>query len=177
MFASSRFVLLSILIFCCGLSVKPETGKVVYAARFGAIPDDGKDDTRALQDAIAACRRQPGSTLLISPGQYQIKTEAAIQLEEDVLSGKMGKNPEKVIFTPYYPYSRGIDLKGLKDTTIDAEGAILLCEGWMEPISMESCTNILLKGITIDYKRKPFSTGKSWRYRKNLLMYSFLTNG
>ena len=36
----------------------------------------------------------------------------------------------------------------------------MLCEGWMEPLCIENCTRVKVKGLTIDYKRKPFSSGE-----------------
>ena len=72
----------------------------------------------------------------------------------------LGANPESVIVTPYYPYSKGLDLGGATDLTLSAEGATLLCEGWMEPLCIENCTRVKVKGLTIDYKRKPFSSGE-----------------
>lgn len=106
------------------------------------------------------CRTHPGSTLYFPSGVYRLKDDAAVRLEEDVLAGKFGANPESVIFTPYYPYSKGLDLGGATDLTLSAEGATLLCEGWMEPLCIENCTRVKVKGLTIDYKRKPFSSGE-----------------
>lgn len=154
-----RNILLALLFF--GMpGIEIIASDTIDAARFGAVPDDGKDDTKALQKAIDACRIRPGASLFIKPGVYQIRKDDAIRLEKEVLAGKMGSNPEKVIFTPYYPYEKGLDLTGLKEITIKAERVVLLCDGWMEPISMDDCNNILIKGVTIDYKRKPFSSGE-----------------
>lgn len=131
----------------------------INVMQFGAKANDGKDDTKALREAARYCREHEGCTLVFSPGVYQLKDEKAIELEEKVLAGEMGENPEKVIFTPFYPYSKGLDLTGARDVTLQADGAILQCEGWLEPISIENCENVVVDGITIDYKRKPFSTG------------------
>lgn len=135
-------------------------GDFVNVTKYGAIANDGKDDTKALRKAVEYCRTHPGSTLYFPPGVYRLKDDAAVRLEEDVLAGKFGANPESVIFTPYYPYSKGLDLGGATDLTLSAEGATLLCEGWMEPLCIENCTRVKVKGLTIDYKRKPFSSGE-----------------
>ncbi|WP_302821948.1 glycosyl hydrolase family 28-related protein [Parabacteroides goldsteinii] len=135
-------------------------GKLVNVAKYGAIADDGKDDTKALRKAVDYCCTQPGCTLYFPPGVYQLKDDDAVRLEEEALAGKFGTNPEAVIYTPYYPYSKGLDLGGATDLTLSAEGATLLCEGWMEPLCIENCTRVKVKGLTIDYKRKPFSSGE-----------------
>jgi hypothetical protein len=132
----------------------------VSVARFGAIPDDGLDDADGLRKAIAFCKDHPGTVLDLPPGVYDLRDEAAVQLMNDVMTGKMGQDPEKKIFTRYFPYVRGLDFRGLRDITVEAAGALLRIDGWMEPVSLEDCRNITIKGLTIDYKRKPYSIGK-----------------
>ena len=145
----------------------------VFLLRFGAVPDDGKDDTRALRSAAEYCRTHPGTTLIIPPGIYRLRDAKAEQLENEVLEGKMGGNPEKVIFTPYYPYVRGLDFEGADSITIEGSGATLLCEGWMEPLSIVGCRNFTVRGLTIDYKRKPFSQGIVQQINENSFVVRF----
>ena len=134
-------------------------GEVVNVTDFGAVPDDGRDDTRALRRAAEYCRTHPGTTLVMPAGVYRLRDAEAERLEEEVLAGKMGANPEEVIFKPYYPYVKGLDFTGAEDVTVEARGAVLMCEGWMEPVSVVDCRNFSLCGLTIDYLRKPFSEG------------------
>lgn len=134
--------------------------KEINVRDMGAIPGDGKDDTKALREAAAICRKNPGTTLIIPPGSYILRDDSAVKLEIDALAGKFGVNPERVIFTPYYPYSKGLDFSGSVDATVIAYGATLMCEGWMEPISICDSRNFTLRGLTIDYLRKPFSRGE-----------------
>lgn len=145
-------------VFLCSCHLKQP--KQVSASDFGAIPNDNQNDAQQLRKAIDYCKINPGTTLYIPSGVYNFRDEQAVQLMNDVMSGKFGQNPEKTIFKPYYPYVKGLDFNGLHDITIEAAGAILLCDGWMEPVSLENCKNVRLKGLTIDYKRKPYSIGK-----------------
>lgn len=133
--------------------------KSISVADFGAIPDDGLDDTEALRCAAEYCRKHSGTTLEIPPGIYRLCDDKAEELETEVLSGKMGANPERVIFTPYYPYVKGMDFDHASNVTIEARGATILCEGWMEPLSIVNCRNFTVRGLTVDYKRKPFTEG------------------
>ena len=135
-------------------------GKTVSAARFGARPDDGKDDTKALRKAARYCRQHPGTTLLIPAGVYQISDPEARQLEADVLQGKLGSDPEKKMFTPYFPYVKGLDFAGSRDVTVKANGVTLLCDGWMEPVSITQATRFTLEGLTIDYARSEEHTSE-----------------
>lgn len=136
-----------------------DTTRVVTARQFGAIPDDGRDDTKALRAAAEYCRRHPGTTLVIAPGTYRLRDAQAERLESDVMAGKMGNDPEKKIFTPYYPYARGLDFDGAVSTHVMARGATLMCEGWMEPVSIVNTRDFTLEGLTIDYRRKPMTEG------------------
>ena len=52
-----------------GAKPEPRTSETtVSVADFGAVPDDGKDDTRALRRAAEYCRTHPGTTLLFPAG-------------------------------------------------------------------------------------------------------------
>jgi len=133
--------------------------QTIEISRFGAIPDDGKDDTKALRKAAEYCRTHPGTTLSIGPGVYLLRDRDAMELEEKACAGEFGENIEPTVFTPYYPYVKGLDFGGCRDVTVMAEGATLLCDGWMEPVSITGSTGFTLKGLTIDYLRKPFSHG------------------
>ena len=83
----------------------PQT-KVISVLDFGAKPNDGKDDTKALRKAAEFCRNNQGTTLEMPAGIYQLRDAKAEKLEKDILAGKMGPNPEETIFTPYYPSRR-----------------------------------------------------------------------
>ena len=140
-------------------AARSRTPQTLSVAKFGARPDDGKDDTKALRKAAQYCREHPGTTLLMPAGVYEISDPAARQLEEDVLAGRLGGDPEKKMFVPYFPYVKGLDFAGSADVTVLATGAELLCDGWMEPVSITGCTGFTLEGLTIDYKVQPHSEG------------------
>lgn len=155
-----------LLILCLvGLSIpavaqQTNSSERISVLDFGAKPDDGRDDTKALRKAAEYCREHKGVTLYMPQGEYRLRDAEAEKLESEVLAGKMGQNPEGTIFTPYYPYVKGLDFTGAEDLTIEAYGAVLMCEGWMEPLSIIETKNMTVRGLAIDYKRKPFSEGR-----------------
>ena len=57
-------LLFSVIAFLITFSA---TAKQIDARDFGAIPNDGKDDTKALRKAAEYCRNNPGTTLYIQP--------------------------------------------------------------------------------------------------------------
>jgi len=132
--------------------------KIISVIQYGAIPNDDKDDTKALRDAVDYCRSNPGTTLLIPAGIYRLRDSKADALEREMYSGKI-ENPEKKVFVPYFPHVKGLNFDGSESITIEARGAVLICEGWMEPLSIINCKNLTINDLTIDYKHKPFSQG------------------
>ena len=141
------------------VSLPAKAPETLSVRKFGAKPDDGKDDTKALRKAAQYCREHPGTTLILPAGVYQITDPTAKQLEEDVLAGNYGSDPEKKMFVPYFPYVKGLDFDGSEDVTVRAGGATLLCDGWMQPVSITGCKRFTLEGLTIDYKVQPHSEG------------------
>ena len=127
---------------------------------FGAVPNDEGNDAEALRRAVSACRESGARALFIPPGRYILRDEEAVRLESDVLHGKYGENPQDGIYNPGFAYVKGLDFSGITGLTVEAEGAEIICEGWMEPISLIGCRDVTLNGLTIDSARKPFSVGK-----------------
>jgi len=127
---------------------------------FGAVPDDGENDAQPLRKAAEYARTHPGVTLHFPPGHYDFSDPLAVEIMEKTLAGEYGKDPQTTIFRPYFPYVKALDFNGAKDLTIDANGARLVIDGWLEPVSLENCRNVVLRGLTIDYKRAPYSVGE-----------------
>lgn len=145
-------------LFCVLISVVC-SARQIDTAQFGAKPDDGKNDITALRKAAEYCRDNPGTTLHIKPGVYLLSDKDAIKLEKDACDGKFGLNVEGTVFKPYYPYVKGLDFTGATDVTVVADGVTFLCDGWMEPVSIIGTRNFTLRGLIVDYLRKPFSHG------------------
>lgn len=152
-------VLTGMTVLALGANAETTTAPTKTIKEFGGVPNDGRDDTKALRKAVEWCRTHEGATLILVPGTYNLRDAEAVRLEEEAMSGRLGKNSESTIFAPYYPYVRGLDFDGCKDVTIEAVGATLLCEGWMEPVSLHNCEGFTLHGLIIDYLRKPFAEG------------------
>lgn len=135
------------------------SGKTLNVLDFGAKPNDGVNDMAPLRRAVAATVEQGNCTLYFPPGQYDLADDQAIQLQNKVMEGRLG-NPEPKIFNPNFVYVTALDFTGANHVTINAKGALFLMDGWMEPVSLQKCTNVTINGLTIDYKRPPNSEGK-----------------
>lgn len=117
----------------------------------------GEDDMSRFESAMEYLRENPGSTLIVPPGEYSITSSLAKEALEHVLNGDWGENPQRIMFSPGYKYSRGISFEGQKGTTVLAYGVTLMVDGFMEPVSAVNCSDITIKGLTIDHRRKPYS--------------------
>ena len=115
-----------------------------------------------LERIASACdwlRQNPGGTLFIAPGIYEITGEEESRLYLDIINGKHGWNPQPFTLNPDFKYTRLFDLDGTDGVTIEADGVTLLLDGFFEPVSVRNCTGATICGLTIDYKRKPYSKG------------------
>lgn len=119
----------------------------------------GVDDTESFALAMDYLKDHPGTTLVVDPGTYTLTSELARETQRAVMAGEYGANPQRTMFNPKFPYTRGICFAGQKDTKLIAYGVTLMVDGFMEPVSVRDCENVTVCGLTIDHKRKPFSRG------------------
>lgn len=118
------------------------------------------DNYGALTLAAEYLRKNPGSTLYIEPGVYEITEPLARKIMNECMEGQYGRNPQPTMFNPNFEYSRGLDFDGVENATVEAYGVTFLMDGYMEIVSIRNCSNVTVKGLTIDYKRKPYSVGE-----------------
>jgi len=124
-----------------------------------SLADFHGTDMERLAAAADFLRKNSGTTLIIPEGEYTVTTELAKKQMDDVIAGRYGSNPEPIMFNPKYKYSKGFDLSGIDTATIIANGAVFMVDGFMEPLSIKNSKDITICGLTIDYKRKPYSKG------------------
>ena len=99
---------------------------------------DGKDATLAVLEALSACRLHPGSTLRLGGGELHFYRKYAFQREYYISNNDYSM--KSIIFP----------LIGMKDITIDGEGAELFFHGEVLPFVLDGSENIVLKNFTVD---------------------------
>ena len=136
--------------------------RTVSVSKFGARPDDGRSDTKALRRAAEYCRQHPQTTLFFPAGTYELSDPMAIDIERRAISGALGRGLEVqwALFQPRKPYVTGLDFTGCEDLTIEAKGARLVVEGWMQVLSFVGCKRMTLNGLEITYRRPGATEGK-----------------
>ena len=118
---------------------------IIDLADYGARPDSGADATVALQEALAAAAKINGPvTLIMHAGQYDLfRDKAARQLYyiTNTASEEENPDPTKTI---------AVWLKGLKNLTIDGQGAVLMLHGQMTGFVMDGCRDIVMTNLHFD---------------------------
>jgi len=104
---------------------------------------EGNDATLAVQEALLACKAHPGSTLKLGGGELHFYKKYAFEKEYYISNNDYSK--KSIIFP----------LIGMKDLTIDGEGADLLFHGEVLPFVLDGSETITLKNFTVDYPQ-PF---------------------
>ncbi len=112
-----------------------------------------------IQAQLDLAKTTPHSKVILEPGTYIISSPLAKQTMADVISGKHGENPQDDLYNEHFDFTEGLSLEGHKGTTLSAYGVTLLIDGFMEPLCLKNCQDITVEGLTIDYKRKPYSKG------------------
>lgn len=130
-----------------------ECRKTLDASAFGAIPDDGKDDWRALTRAFEALAEAAGGEpvrLKIAPGRYEITP----------------RNDEA---------THCFSLEGLRWFEIDGQGAKFLVKDPTKAlISLSKCQFGIIRGIRLDYAELPFTQGRIRNIRVEEKTYDFI---
>jgi hypothetical protein len=85
-------------------------------------------------------------------------------LREDV-AAKLAAGEKKITIKPgRYELApvKGVHwvLENLSDVTIDATGAELVCTETTQAIRIKNCTNLTIRGLTVDYDPLPFTQGR-----------------
>ena len=76
----------------------PALTPTLEVTAFGAVPDDGKDDTAAIRAAIRAAQKTPGIAVLHFPaGRFVVSDVIYVQRSDFVLQGE-GSGPASTVF-------------------------------------------------------------------------------
>jgi hypothetical protein len=110
---------------------------IIDVAQFGAIPDDGKDDTKAVLAALEECRARKALLLVFPKGKY------------DFFAGSNPRNSNTL-----FPVSE------LSNVTIDGKGSEFVIHGLTGICWFGNCRNLTLKNFIIDWDQPPYSMGK-----------------
>jgi hypothetical protein len=134
---------------CASLpDVRAAEVRVIRAADYGAISNDGQDDTPAVQAALKACQGSSPARLVFGPGQYDFFPDRAPEQYGFVSNNDEGL--KRVAFP----------LNNVANLEVDGLGASFVFRGWITPFVLDHAKDIALKGFSMDWKRTFHSEGK-----------------
>ncbi len=81
------------------------------------------------------------------------------------IDGEIKAGRQRIVVPPgryrVTPHNREhLALRGLKDVTIIAEGVEMICTETTRALTISRCTNVTVRGLTIDYDPLPFTQGR-----------------
>src|ERR1017187_2416173 len=115
------------LMSCSGI---PTTNSVNVSI-FGAIPNDGLDDTAAIEAALTYVAQHPGTLLQFSPGTYDISAPATAH--------------------------QALGLYAASNVIVDGGSATLLVHTPQTALLIQACANVELRNISFDWAPLPFA--------------------
>lgn len=127
------FKTLFAIIFMC-LSLIAYTQEQISIGDFGLNPNDGTNAVIAVQKALKLCAKKDSCVLYFTKGRYDFWPD----------------------FTTEDP-TIGMDMKNLKNLTVDGNGSEFVFHGKMQIAKLQNCTNVKLQNFSVDWE-KPFIT-------------------
>lgn len=129
----------------------------IYVVSFGAHPYSYENNVTQIQAAINECKRTGAKVLSFENARYDIWPEGATRKEYFISNTSTEEEcPSKV-------KTVGLMFDGLKNLTINGNGATLIFHGKMTTIALEHCENLKLQNIHVDFERP---AGSEMTYKK-----------
>ncbi len=134
----------------------------VTVSDFGAFPDDGEDDTRAVKRALEECKKYDLSRLVFEPGQYDFYPLFAGERYLYVSNNDEGL--KRIAF----------DIRDMSHLTLDGHGASLMFHGFINPFVIEESSHVRLENFSIDFSRPFHSEATILNVEKDYMDVEFL---
>jgi len=109
--------------------------KTISPADFGAIVNDGLDDTEAVRQALAKVK-QTGGVVQFEPGRYDFFKSSADKANYPVTAVHLQWD----FATPFH-------LNSFKNVTLDGSGSTFIFHGRMTPFVLNDCKNVCILPI------------------------------
>lgn len=108
----------------------------------------GDDATMAFRVALEDCKKQYAEKLVIGEGTYNLYPELATEKYTYVTNNSAGL--KRFAF----------DVSHMDNFTIDGSGALLMLHGYISAFTIDTCRNVTVENLKIDYARTFHSEGK-----------------
>ena len=138
-----------------------QNNEIVDVSKFGARSNDGSDATLSVIEALDYCKKSKAKKLVFPKGRYNFSPELSF---EKFYSISNNDGSLKRIAFP---------IIGFNNFEIDGQGSEFIFSGFICPFIIDKSSNILIRNLSIDYKRTFHSEGKVVNVRENEIDLSF----
>lgn len=145
----NRHIIIYILTCGCLFLYLPDvfSNKEISITHFGIEPNNGKDATLAVRNAINYCSEKKINKLIFPMGKYDFYPELAT--EKTVYISNNTDGEKRITFS----------IDNMKNFEIDGGGATFIFHGYICPFVIKNCKNIILNNFSIDFSRTFHSEG------------------
>lgn len=123
----------------------------VWVSEFGARANSFENAVTAIQNAVQHCKTTGAKVLAFPAGRYDIWADGAIRKEYFISNTSNEKDCPSKIKTV------GILLEGLKDLTVEGNGATIVYHNKMITVAIDKSQNVTVQNLTIDFERPSMS--------------------
>ena len=156
-----RFGLVTVFFVVLASVTADAAVRTISTADFGAVVNDGRDDTIAVRSALAAAKQASGPVVVrFEPGRYDFFKKSADKANYPVTAVHLQWD----FATPFH-------LNGFKDVTLDGKGTTLMMHGRMTPFVLNACEKVMVRGMTVEHERPSVFELKVVRKKNGLVEY------
>lgn len=125
--------------------------QAISVADFGVRAGSFADAVEGVKRAIAACKAQPGATLVFPRGRYDFYPDSAEKREYYI------SNTSSETECPSKVKTIGLLFEDMANLTVEGNGSRFVLHGKMISWAFVRCRNVLLQNIAVDFERPTIS--------------------
>ena len=134
--------------------VKDINSTNIYITNFGAYPNSFTNSADAICKALEAASKVEHPYLIFPYGRYDIWPEGAAHKEYFISNTSTQEEcPSKI-------KTIGILIKKIKNLVIEGSGSTIMCHGKMITFVLDSCENVVIFNLSIDFERPTMSEAR-----------------
>ena len=140
------FLTLALILLASSLHASVEVD-TLYAQDFNIVPNTYRNLTPQFRTLLEACRNNKETVVILEKGRYDIWPEGAVRKEIYI------SNTSSETECPSKEKTIGLHFDRIENLTFSGNGAEIIMHGSITPIAIDSCKNVTLQNISVDFER------------------------
>jgi hypothetical protein len=160
-----QFVFCFLLVFfnIAGVSAGVKSQAAIFIKGLSEDAGTGYKNMEIIQAAVQQCHKMQAAKLVFPTGTFPVSCERGDKDFEDIMTERI---PQRIL--PKHTNIL-IAIKGMKNLTIDGQNCTLMFSGMVQPFEFNSCQNLTVQNLNIDWKRPLFSEGVVKLVKNNMI--------